>query len=188
MAPVQEEAPVEEPKEEVVDSVVEEEPIQEPQIEETEAIVEEVPDEVEEEEVFDDYKEEKFVGKHRLSVVFIVLAIMFLGVLGTVGYYYVYVPMTIYNRAVEVLNSKNYDEAIILFKDLGNYRNSKEMVSEAIYRKANDFYSKKQYVDAANLFKQIDYKGSQERVKTIKNQFMQDAQVDSTIIFGKNKQ
>ena len=188
VVPLKEEAPVEEPKEEVVEDVIEEKSAQETQEEEVETIVEEIPVEIEEEEVFDDYKEDKYVGKHKFSVVFIVLGIMLLGVLGTVGYYYVYVPMTNYNKAIEKMNNKNYDEAISMFKNLDNYRNSKEMASEAMYKKADDLYKNKQYVDAANLFKQISYSDSQSRVQEIKEQLFSDVKIGSTILYGMYEQ
>ena len=60
--------------------------------------------------------------------------------------------------------SKQYDEAIEIYTSLGDYLNSKDMVVEANYQKANDLLLIKQYLPAADLFSSLgNYRDSVQK-------------------------
>ncbi len=68
-----------------------------------------------------------------------------------------------YQKAMKLMEEKNFDEAVNLFESLGDYKDSKEMVKECKYRKANQMIAGNQYELAYNLLSQIkDYKDSAE--------------------------
>lgn len=65
-------------------------------------------------------------------------------------------PAIKYSQASTYLANKNYNYAIYVFDSLGNYKNSKEMVSEANYQKAIDFLTNKNFDDAIKTFSYIE--------------------------------
>lgn len=67
-----------------------------------------------------------------------------------------------YNEAVQLLEDKQFDEAKDKFDDLGHFWDSREMVSEADYRKAMDYFENGLYFFAAEIFEKItDYSDSE---------------------------
>ena len=73
-----------------------------------------------------------------------------------------------YNKAVADINSRQLDDALNNLKLIGNFKDSQELIKEAIYQKAMlDIYSH-QYDDALLILNQISgYKDSQALIKTI---------------------
>lgn len=61
------------------------------------------------------------------------------------------IPMIKYNTAVNDLSSGNYNEAIAVFSDLGNYKDAHGKITEAKFAKAYALYDNKQYDDAIAL-------------------------------------
>lgn len=57
-----------------------------------------------------------------------------------------------YNDAVAQMDAGQYDEAIASFTKLGNYSNSKDMITEATYRKAAHLADQGLYDDAINIY------------------------------------
>ena len=71
-----------------------------------------------------------------------------------------------YNEAVQMLEDKQFDEAKDKFDDLGRFMDSREMVSEADYRKAMDYFENGWYFFAAEIFeKMTDYSDSETMAK-----------------------
>ncbi len=70
-----------------------------------------------------------------------------------------------YQKALKLMEEKNFDEAVGLFASLGDYKDSKEMIKECKYLKANQMIAGAQYEMAYNLLSQIqDYKDSAEKL------------------------
>ena len=70
---------------------------------------------------------------------------------------------TDYNKATELYNAEEYLEASTLFEQLGDYKDSKEMVKECNYLQAVSYYDNSQYDVAVGSFDQLeDYKDSAE--------------------------
>jgi len=80
-------------------------------------------------------------------------------------FFYVLLPFVKYSQASNYLSKNDYDKAILLYEELGDYQNSLQMVSEAKYQKANDLLSRKQFDNSIKLFKILnDYKNSNEMI------------------------
>lgn len=108
--------------------------------------------------------------------------------LGTLVYIYVLVPNSKYNKAITLADSGNYDEAISLFAELGDYKDSEYKRKEAVYKKANDLQEHNELIEAANIFNNLRFNDSEDRVKQIKEEMIQSAQIGDSILFGDYEQ
>ncbi len=67
----------------------------------------------------------------------------------------VIVPAISYEKAVEFFDAENYDAAISIFEDLGDYKDSFEQVNLAKIEKANKLLCEKNYDEAYALLEQV---------------------------------
>jgi len=92
-------------------------------------------------------------------------------------------PEINYQRANKLLNEDKYDSALLTFKDLGNYRNSEDMIDECTYQKAcsliseisiDNYYSAKITAkEAIDLFEELNgYKNSDDKINEVKYKFV----------------
>lgn len=78
-------------------------------------------------------------------------------------------PMIQYNKAQTLLDSGSYDEAIVIFTELENYKDSPEKILETKYAKAESLFSSKDYDGAVAIFTELaDYNDSADRIKEVK--------------------
>lgn len=108
--------------------------------------------------------------------------------LGSLVYIYVLVPSNKYNAAVELVNSGNYDDAISMFAELGDYKDSEFKIKETNYKKADYLLSQNRYVEAANIFNNLRFDDSEDRLKRIKEELIKNVNVGDTILFGDYEQ
>lgn len=108
--------------------------------------------------------------------------------LAVVVYIYMIVPGNKYNKAIDLAAQGEYDAAIEVFRELGDYKDSAFRAKETTYQKADDLYSHNQLVEAANIFNNLRFDDSEERVKQIKDEMIQNAKVGDTILFGDYEQ
>ena len=84
---------------------------------------------------------------------------------------YVIIPAIRYNMAVTAVENKNYDEAIAIFEELGDYSDSADKIPETKYKKAENLVSNKEFDTAIEIFKKLKgYSDSAERVLNTKYQ------------------
>lgn len=70
-----------------------------------------------------------------------------------------------YNKAMDLYEDGKYEEAIVLFLELGDYEDSAEKVIACNYGIALNFYNSGDYATAMNLFTTLgDYEDSAEKV------------------------
>lgn len=82
---------------------------------------------------------------------------------------YVIIPAIRYNMAVTAVENKNYDEAIAIFEELGDYSDSADKIPETKYKKAENLVSNKEFDTAIEIFSELgDYSDSTERVLNAK--------------------
>ena len=105
-------------------------------------------------------EEEKQKNKKlkKTKIVFSLIVICFAII---IFYVNVIVPNDKYNQAVELSNSGQYEEAIKIYKELGNYKNSQRLILENKYNLAVEFTNNKQFEKAIEIFAELgDYKDS----------------------------
>ena len=118
----------------------------------------------------------------------LIAAALSLGVLMFVVYTFVLEPSNKYKEASGYVESGAYDEAIALFSELGDYKDSAFKVKETTYKKAEDLYDRNELIEAANIFNTLRFNDSEDRLKQIKNEIISDAEAGDTIFFGDYEQ
>ena len=88
-----------------------------------------------------------------ISLIFIVAAICI--------YIFAFAPANKYQNAKNLMNEKHYDEAIVLFNELGTYKDSEDMITESKYQISIDLYESGDVEKAFDEFKSLNgYKES----------------------------
>ena len=90
---------------------------------------------------------------------------------------FIIVPNAKYNEAMSLFNNEKYEQAIIAFENLGNYKDcsfkieeAKEALLEELYGIAEDAYKNQQYVEAIKVYEELgDYKDSKDKIEHIYN-------------------
>lgn len=102
------------------------------------------------------------IGKKVLIPMF-AAAILVLGGVGFLLYNFVFVPYKQYSSAEECVQEKKYDEAIKIYTELGDYKESKEKKAAAYYGKGSDLLEKGEFDKAVVAYKEAGkYKDSEE--------------------------
>lgn len=104
---------------------------------------------------------------------------------------FILIPYNNYKTAEQLFSAKQYSEAIEVFNNLGNFKDSKnkseecrEQINEEKYVLATDYYENNNYSEALKLFSEIQkYKDSQKIIEQIYNILS----VDDEIYFGTYK-
>ena len=79
------------------------------------------------------------------------------------------IPEINYQRANNLLNEEKFDAARLAFEDLGNYRDSKEMINECLYQQACSLLDDGSYDSAISMFEDLDgYKKSENKINEAK--------------------
>lgn len=79
---------------------------------------------------------------------------------------YVIIPAIRYNMAVTAVENKNYDEAIAIFEELGDYSDSADKIPETKYKKAENLVSNKEFDTAIEIFRELrDYSDSADKIR-----------------------
>lgn len=88
--------------------------------------------------------------KNKKVAVIAVAAVIILAV--TIIFVTLIQPMLNYNSAMEIFIKGNYEEAKAAFTELGDYKDSYEMITECDYRIATELYDKAEYEEAISAF------------------------------------
>lgn len=89
--------------------------------------------------------------------------------------FFVIIPEVTYRMACAELNKGNYDAAYSAFVDLGDYRDSKDMLDECEYQKACDKLDKNLYSTAIDMFEDLgSYKDSATKILECKYCYVED--------------
>lgn len=99
-------------------------------------------------------------GKSKIAAFTIIL--LFAAALTFCTYYFL-IPASNYYQATALINEGKYDEAIDSLSKLNGYSDSKQKILHAKYLKAKNLFNDKKYLEAADIFHQIDYSDSSEK-------------------------
>ena len=102
----------------------------------------------------------------------IIASLILLAITGSVLYYlFIYTPANKYKNANELLENRNYKEAIQIFKELDDYKDSKELLLDSYYKQGISYLDNKNYGDALRSFENIaGYKDTDNLIKEVKYQ------------------
>ncbi len=130
--------------------------------------------------------------KIKLIVALAAAAVVLLAGVGAAAYYYL-IPLSKYNKAVDMINNKQFDEGMAILEELGEFSDAPEQYKTGLYVKAlnylanNDFENSKAILDELGEFKDapelIDSIGARRVTLEIKN--IAAASVGDVVTFGK---
>lgn len=95
-------------------------------------------------------------SKKKKTIKIIVVSFFVLIAIAALSYFFV-VPEINYRIACSELNKGHYKVASSKFLDLGNYRDSKEMINECSYQEACNLLESKSYSQAITILEKISY-------------------------------
>ncbi len=106
--------------------------------------------------------------KTLIITIILVVSVIFIIVLNTI-----IIPTNRYKNAVELMNEQKYDEAVSIFEQLSDFKDSEKKIEECKngllekqYVQATDLMKAKQYDEAITIFKSLDdYKDCKEKIK-----------------------
>ena len=129
--------------------------------------------------------------KRSNAIILIVCAVLAIVVAGTMLYNSFVEPMLRYNQGVRFIEEGEYEKAISIFTELGEYKDSADQILEARYVQAEDFLKSGQYEEATIAFALLgDYKDSANRGAEIaynqaEDYFQRGDLAQAAINFGK---
>lgn len=103
-------------------------------------------------------------NRRTVKVIVTVVLIVLLAVTAILCITNYLIPYVSYATAKDSLSKGLYDSAISQFSDIGNYLDSRELLLQAKYEKANTLYSSGKKTEAAAIYKTIpDYSDSKQK-------------------------
>ena len=104
-----------------------------------------------------------------------------------------------YERAKAYLSNKEFDKAMEIFAELGDYSDSEELLKECKYQKAIELYENNNSIESKNIIETYElfisikeYKDSETRAKSIYNEYkkiiLENIEIKSSIFFGSYEQ
>jgi tetratricopeptide (TPR) repeat protein len=130
-------------------------------------------------------------GKKKLIAVLVLVAVVLLAGAGAGTWFYV-LPLMKYNKAVDMINNKQFDDGLALFEELGDFSDAKEQYKTGLYVKAlnylanNDFDASREILEELGEFKDapelIDSIGA--RRVTLEIRTIAEASVGDIVSFG----
>lgn len=127
-------------------------------------------------------REQDNSGINILAITFGVLSVASIFVLVLC---FVIIPNNKYHTAMALYNNEQYEEALVAFKDLGDYKDSilkantiRDKIFDEKYQSAEDYYKSQRYVEAVKLYNELgDYKNSKDKIEQIYNKFAQGGKI-----------
>ena len=103
-----------------------------------------------------------------ISIVVIVISILIPFVKNSV------IPSMNYNKAMNLLEKHQYEEAYTVFEKLGSFKDSQNMLSETRYQQAQYCYETQEYEVAITLYEQLEsYEESKTKLKQTRHDYGQ---------------
>lgn len=102
----------------------------------------------------------------KILIPIILVAVLAVGGIGFSVYKYVLVPYNQYTYAGKCVQEKKYDEAIKIYTDLKDYKDSEEKIVATYYEKGADFFEQGEYTSAIVAYEAAGgYKDSKECIQ-----------------------
>ncbi len=127
-------------------------------------------------------------GSSRIIFVMLAVILVLSGIIGNIVYRTVIRPNNLYNEALELIETQQYNRAIEIFEELGDYKDSAQLINETYYKKAMSLYEQDNAAGALDVLKNLNSEESKNKIKEIKSEIINKAGIGDTIIFGEYEQ
>ena len=126
--------------------------------------------------------------KMTMSIVRVVTIALLTIALGYTGYLKLYIPLSRYNKAISMIENKQYLDAISILNELNGYKDSANKINEAYYNLALEKYQNGEAIEALNILNDLELAEAQELIDQIRQEMKGDVKVGDTVIFGEYEQ
>ena len=106
-------------------------------------------------------------NKKKGLIIAIILILVFgiVAVSGILSYFFYFEPLERYNAAVEDMDDGDYEDAREEFEELGDFKDSAQLITECDYKEAKDLMEAGDYVSAQIIFEKLgNYEDSAEKL------------------------
>ena len=101
-------------------------------------------------------------GKKKLIVALVVLLVLLLGG-GAAGTYFYLIPLMKYNKAIDLINAKQYDEGLAMLDELGDFSDAPQQYQTGLYVKALNYLANDDFEHTREILEQLgDFKDAPE--------------------------
>ena len=101
-------------------------------------------------------------SKKKVIAIVAVLAVLLIGAGAAVAWFYL-IPMMKYNKAVDLINAKQFDEGLAIFEELGDFSDAAEQYKVGLYVKGLNYLAENDFENCKVIFEELgDFKDSQE--------------------------
>ena len=145
------------------------------------------------EEIVDVVKgKQKKKGRKKLIAALVILLVVLLGGGAAATYFYL-IPLMKYNKAIDMINNKQFDEGLAVFEELGDFSDSQEQYKIGLYVKGLNYLANNDFENSKVIFEELgDFKDSQElldsldiRRVTLEIRTIAEAAEGDIVTFGK---
>ncbi|MBR4462792.1 MAG: TIR domain-containing protein [Erysipelotrichaceae bacterium] len=111
-------------------------------------------------------REEEAAAKKKQKTILLTVAAVILSIIAFVFYQNVILPNNKYNQAHMYVENGEYEQAVAIYKELGEYRDCQELYKDAFYKQGQDALQKENYETAIAVFTELGtYEASGENLK-----------------------
>jgi len=90
-----------------------------------------------------------------------------------------------YQKGINLLQKKDFEEAIEIFDSLGDFNDSITQLQNAKYDNAEELMNENKYMEAISLLSSLgDFKDSEEKIASIKRYLVKNANIGDIVYFG----
>ena len=131
-------------------------------------------------------------SKKKIIIPIVIAASLLLIVGAGLASWFYLIPVMKYNKAVDLINEKQFDEGLAILKELGDFSDAPTQYKTGLYVKALNYLSQNDYDNSRAIFEELgDFKDSQELIGTIEARRVTDevkalaaAEIGEIVTFG----
>ena len=132
-------------------------------------------------------------SKKRVIIPIVIAASLVVIAGGALAAWFYLIPVFTYNKAVDLINAKQFDEGLAIFEELGDFSDAPTQYQTGLYVKALNYLAQNDFENSQAILEELgDFKDSQELIATIgarrvtlEIKQIAAAQVGDIVTFGK---
>ena len=106
-------------------------------------------------------------SRKKLAAVLVIVFVLLLGAGAAASWFYL-IPLSKYNKAVDLINNKQYDEGLAILEELGDFSDAQEQYKTGLYVKALNCLANNEFDASKEILEELgDFKDAQELIGTI---------------------
>ncbi|MBQ6065945.1 MAG: hypothetical protein IJK89_03910 [Clostridia bacterium] len=106
-------------------------------------------------------------SRKKLAAVLVIVFVLLLGAGAAAAWFYL-IPLSKYNKAVDLINNKQFDDGLAILEELGDFSDAPEQYKTGLYVKALNLLANNEFDASKEILEELgDFKDAQELIGTI---------------------